>query len=115
MKSVIACLAAASIITGCTATGEVDEALQKNLPKVCDALNTGHIAFVAVATATGKVSAKTVAKEAAAYEGVKALCVDPGNVTLPTAIIQVTQAVIIVTAALKEARAVEVAEKAKDG
>lgn len=112
MKSIIAFLAATSIITGCTASGEVDEALQKTLPKVCDALNTGHVAFVAVAE-TGKVSAKTVAKEAAAYEGVKALCVDPGKVTLPTAIIQVTQAVIIVTAALKEARAVEVAEKAQ--
>ena len=112
MKNVIAFLAATSIITGCTTTSGVDEALQKSLPKVCDALNTSHIAFVAIA-ATGKISAKTVSKEAAAYEGVKTVCIDPGNITLPTAIIEVTQAVIIVTAALKEARTVEVAEKSK--
>lgn len=111
MKSVIALLAATALATGCTPS--VDDALQKNLPKVCSVLDTSHVAFVAIATSTGKISAKTVAKEAAAYEGVKTLCIDPGNVTLPTAIIQVTQAVMVVTAALKEARAVEVAEKVK--
>ncbi|MGO7533111.1 cell wall anchor protein [Rhizobium leguminosarum] len=111
MRSAIALLAAAAFVTSCTPS--VDDALQKNLPKVCSVLNTSHVAFVAIATSTGKISEKTMNKEAAAYEGVKTLCVDPGHVTLPTAIIQVTQAVIVVTAALKEARAVEVAEKVK--
>lgn len=105
----IACVAAALALSSCTTTGttsKIDVALQKNLPKVCDALDTAHIAFSAIA-ATGKVKAKTVAKEQAAYAGVAVLCDKPEQVTVATAIIRVTQAVIVITSALKEAKAAE--------
>lgn len=108
LKSLLIVAVAAFGLSACTTTGtsKVDVALQKNLPKVCDALDTAHIAFSAVA-ATGKVKASTVAKEQAAYQGVVILCDDPSKATLATAIIKVTQAVMTITSALKEAKAVD--------
>jgi hypothetical protein len=107
MKRIAILAVAALSLASCTTTGtsKVDVALQKNLPKVCDALDTAHIAFSAVA-ATGKVKASTVAKEQAAYQGVAILCDDPSRATLATSIIKVTQAVMTITSALKEAKAV---------
>lgn len=105
MKRLAILSLAALSLASCTTTGtsSIDTAVQRNLPKVCDALQTAHIAFLAVA-ATGKIKAKTVAKEAAAYAGVQTICIDPKNTTAINAAILVGQAYVVVSAALKEAR-----------
>ena len=95
-------------LAGCSVTEsqtKVDVAIQKNLPKVCDALSTAYVAFAAVA-ATGKIKESTVKKVEVSYEGVQILCKDPANATAVDAVIRVTQAVIVVTNGLKEARRV---------
>lgn len=105
MKRTVILAVAALSLASCTTTqtATIDTAVQQNLPKVCSALETAHVAFVAVA-AVGNIKAKTVAKEAAAYAGVQALCVDPARATAIDAAIRVAQAYVIVSAALKEAR-----------
>jgi hypothetical protein len=102
----VAILAAAAVaLSACTTTGtsDIDAAVQKNLPKVCSALETAHVAFSAVA-ATGKIKVSTVKKEAAAYAGVQTICSDPEHTSAINAAVLVGQAYVVVTAALKEAK-----------
>lgn len=101
----ILCVAALSLAS-CTTTG-VDSTIQRSLPQVCSALQTAYVGFSAVAEATGKVRKSTVDKVNAAYAGVRTLCVDPANATAINAAILVGQAYLVVTAALKEARAAQ--------
>lgn len=106
-KIAIACIAALAL-SSCTTTGasKVDLAIQKNLPKACDALNVSYIAFSAVAAA-GSLKPATIDKVNAAFAGVQIVCDDPAKATVATALIKVLQASIVVTAALKEAKAAE--------
>lgn len=97
---------AALSLASCTTTSTIDTAVQQSLPKVCSALETAHVAFVAV-SATGKIKDSTIRKEAAAYAGVQTFCIDPRNTTAINAAILVGQAYIVVSAALKEARNVQ--------
>jgi len=108
-RSAVALIAAASFLSACTTTSSIqtaDAAIQKNLPKVCSALETVYLAFAAIAV-TGKVKTSLVNKVDAAYEGVHIVCVVPAQATSFDVIIRVTQAVVVVTAALKEARNVQ--------
>lgn len=98
----LAALSLASCST--TDTVKIDAAIQKNLPTACAGLNAAHAAFSAFAV-TGKVKEKTVAREQAAYAGVRVICANPGNATAATALVSVVQAYVIVSAALKEAQA----------
>lgn len=96
---------AALSLASCSTTdaARIDTAVQQSLTKACPALETAHLAFVAIA-ASGSISQRTIAREAAAYAGVQAICVDPGRATAVDAAIRVAQAYVIVSAALKEAR-----------
>lgn len=84
-------------------TTQIDAAIQKNLPQVCSAAATAHSAFVVVA-ATGGIKAKTVAKEAAAYQALATVCTDPESVTAATALVRAAEAYAIITIALREAK-----------
>ena len=67
-------------------TGSIDTAIKTSLPKTCALLETAHTAFIA-ASASGNIKAKTIAKEAAAYNGVRVICADPGSVTGANALV----------------------------
>ncbi|MDW5318359.1 cell wall anchor protein [Rhizobium sp. PL01] len=71
-------------LSACTTTS-IDTAIQTNLPKAGQIVETAHVAFPAVA-ATGKVKARTVAKVEAAYGGVAIICVNPAGVTVADAL-----------------------------
>ncbi len=104
MRSLIIASAVGLALSACTTTSSIDAALQKNLPASCKVADTAHATFLAVSM-TGKVSPRTAAKELAAYEGVKIICADPEHVTTATALVTVARAYVVITSALKEAKA----------
>jgi len=105
MRNLLSIAAAGIMLSACTTTS-VDNAIQANLPKTCSLIETAHVAFVAVAI-TGKIPAKTVAKETAAYEGVSTICADPTHVTTAQAVVLAAQAYLIISVSLKDAKAAE--------
>lgn len=102
MRSLLIMAAACLALSACTTTS-IDTAIQTNLPKTCQLIETAHVAFTAVAL-TGKISVRTVAKERAAYQGVAIVCADQGKVTAADAIVRLAQAYVVISTALKEAR-----------
>ena len=88
-------------LTSCATTG--DPSFQRNLATACQALDTGHLAFSALAL-SGSVKQSTIDKEAAAYAGVRVICADPSNVTTANALVLVATAYATVAIALKEAK-----------
>ena len=105
MRTLLLTSAACLALSACTTTS-IETAIQKNLPRTCELIETAHVAFSAVAV-TGKISARTVAREAAAYDGVAILCTDPNQATAADAIVRVAQAYVAISTALKEARAAD--------
>ena len=105
MRSLLIMAAACLALSACTTTS-IHTAIQTNLPKACQIVETAHVAFSAVA-ATGKAKARTVAKVEAACGGVAIICTNPAGVTAADALIRVVSASVVISAALKEAQAVE--------
>lgn len=93
-------------LASCTTTGSIDSAIRNNLPRTCNLIQTGHAAFVA-ASASGKIKARTIAKEAAAYEGVMTVCANPEGVTAANALVVAATAYAQISLALKEAKNVQ--------
>ncbi|WP_037437175.1 hypothetical protein [Sinorhizobium fredii] len=107
MRSLIIASAAALSLASCsTTTGSIDTAIKASLPKTCALLETAHTAFVA-ASASGNIKARTIAKEKAAYDGVRVICADPGSVTAANALVVAATAYATVSLALREAKAGE--------
>ena len=102
MRFLHTALAACLLLPSCATTG--DAGFQKNIATACNALETGHLAFAALAL-SGSVKQSTIDKEAAAYAGVRVICADPSSVTAANALILVTTAYATVAIALKEAKA----------
>ncbi|WP_104664915.1 cell wall anchor protein [Ensifer adhaerens] len=103
MRSLLFVAAAALGLSGCQTTGSIDSAIKNSMPKTCALLETAHAAFVA-ASASGNIKASTIAKEAAAYNGVRVICADPGSVTAANALVVVATAYATISLALKEAQ-----------
>lgn len=82
-----------------TTVAKVDDAIAKNLPTACKALDVAHATFIAVAS-TGKIKPAVVTREAAAYAGVATICADPASVTTSTALVKVATAYATVVNAL---------------
>ncbi|WP_322882847.1 MULTISPECIES: cell wall anchor protein [Sinorhizobium] len=106
MRSLIIASVAALSLASCTMTGSIDSAIKNSLPKTCALLETAHAAFIA-ASASGNIKAKTLAKEKAAYDGVRVICADPGSVTAANALVVAATAYATVSLALREAKAAE--------
>jgi hypothetical protein len=105
MRALLFAAAAGLALSGCQ-TRSIDNAIQTNLPKTCDALNVAHTAFVA-ATASGKIPQKTSDKEAAAYAGIQTICADPQHTTAASALVLAAEAFAVVSTALQEAKAAQ--------
>ncbi|HEV7305243.1 cell wall anchor protein [Ensifer sp.] len=97
MRSLIIVSAAAIVLSACTT-------IQNSLPQVCSAATAAHSAFVVVA-ATGDLKPKLVAKEAAAWAAVEAVCKDPGGITAENALVKAAEAFAAIMRALREAKA----------
>lgn len=106
MRSLIIVSAAAFVLSACTTTGSIDTTIKNSLPKTCALLETAHAAFIA-ASVSGNIKASTIAKERAAYDGVRVICADPSNVTAANALVVAATAYATVSLALKEARAAQ--------
>ncbi|MEY9782260.1 cell wall anchor protein [Sinorhizobium fredii] len=106
MRSLIIASVAALSLASCTTTGSIDTAIKASLPKTCALLETAHAAFVA-ASASGNIKPRTIAKEKAAYDGVRVICADPGSVTAANALVVAATAYATVSLALREAKAAE--------
>ena len=96
-------VAALGMSLAACSTTEIDTAIQRSLPDICSAAATTHIAFVAVAEATGRVSERTIAREAAAYNSLKPLCVSPSTATSTDVLLAAVRLYTTMTTALREA------------
>ncbi|WFU03940.1 cell wall anchor protein [Rhizobium sp. CB3171] len=102
MRAPLLAAAVGFALSGCQ-TASLDIAIQKNLPKACQALETAHAAFMSI-VAIGTVKRSVINKEAAAYIGVRSLCVDPERETAADVLAQVVQAYATIDIALNVAR-----------
>ncbi len=102
MRMLLLAAAGSLALAGCTTTSSIDAAIQSNLPAICNAATTAHIAFSAVA-ATGNISDRTVRREQAAYDALQPLCADPANATTASVLVAAATAYATITAALREA------------
>lgn len=96
--SLIACFA----LVACTPR-DIDTAVKQNLPTICSATEQLHAAFLAVSL-SGAIKPKLIAKEAAAWDGVKVVCADPANATAIGTLARVSAAYAIITQAMREAK-----------
>lgn len=99
VAAAFACLALASC-----QTADIDEAIQKSAPQICAAATPLHNAFVVVA-ASGEISQRTIDREAAAWAVLQPICADPSSATSTTILIAAAQAYIVISQAVREARA----------
>lgn len=106
MRMLVAAASAAILLSGCQTLQTVDQAVQKNLPQICAAAATAHVAFSVVAE-TGKLSERTITRESAAFAAVEVICRDPSGFSSATALVTAAQAYAAVAAALREAERVE--------
>lgn len=102
MRILLFAVVAAFALSACTTT-DIDTAISKSLPRTCALIDQAHAAFIAVSV-SGKIPAKTVAKEAAAYDGIQAICADPASVTASTALVKAAQVYATITIALRDAK-----------
>lgn len=102
MRTLLIAAAAGLLLAGCTTTTKIDTAIQKNLPAVCQAASTAHVAFVAVA-ATAKVSDRTIRREQLAYDALVPLCANPSSATTADVLVAAVNAYATITVALREA------------
>lgn len=102
MRMLLLAAAASLSLAGCTTTASIDTAIQDNLPAICGAADTAHLAFTAVA-ATGSLSERTIRRERAAYDVLQPLCVDPANASTASVLVAAAAAYATITAALREA------------
>lgn len=100
--AVLAAAIGALALAGCQST-KVDEAIAKNLPKICSGAASIHSAFTIVA-ATGEVPAKAVTKERAAWAALNSVCKNPASVNSATALVTAAEAYAAMVAALKAAQ-----------
>lgn len=99
----IAVAGLALALGGCQSNPKLDASIQQNLPKICASAASIHTAFVTVA-ATGKIPAKAISKEAAAFAAVKRLCADPTNVNSSNLLVVAAEAYAAAMNALKAAQ-----------
>ena len=77
-------------LAGCQ-TADVNNAIDKTLPLICNNADSVHAAFILVAS-TGKISAKQQQKEAQGYIAVRAFCDTPAGTDITGLIARATSA-----------------------
>jgi len=101
MKFIIGMLMLALALGGCTTVnvGDIDAAIQKSAPQVCDAASVAHTAYVA----TGLGSEKDKATVENAWNVIAPLCASPSTITA-TQLVVATAQVAVIVAALRRAK-----------
>jgi hypothetical protein len=101
--AVVACLA----LAGCqTAANNVDQAVQKSLPAICQGAATAKPVLMLLIDG-GKIKAKDANAIKAAYASLEPLCADPSTVTAADVLVQATVAYLTISTALKNAQSVQ--------
>lgn len=98
-----AIIAATALLAGCQTT-DIDAAIQKSAPQLCAAATPLHESFLTVAAA-GAVSQKTIDREAQAWAILTPICQDPAHATSTTILIAGANAYIVISQAVREAKA----------
>lgn len=111
LKHIVAVIAAASMLAGCQTAGDIDASIQKSAVQLCAAATPLHEAFLTVA-GTGALSQKTIDREARAWDILTPICADPAHATSATILVAGANAYIIISQALKEAKAKKVSTNA---
>lgn len=97
-----ACLSLA--LAGCQTTAtNVDNAVQKALPGICQGAATAKPVLMLLIDG-GKFKAKDAAAIQAAYASLEPLCVDPSKETAAAVLVQATVAYLTISTALKSAQ-----------
>src|ERR1051325_1504734 len=100
-------LAACLAVAGCqTAANNVDQAVQKSLPAICQGAATAKPVLMLLIDG-GKIKPKDANAINAAYASLEPLCADPSKVTAADVLVQATVAYLTISTALKHAQAVQ--------
>ena len=102
MRTLLFAVVAAFALSACNTT-KIDSTIEANLPRTCSLIDQAHITFVTVSI-SGRISAKTVAKEAAVYDAAQKVCADPSSVTASTALVRAAEVDATITIALRDAK-----------
>lgn len=100
MRLPIALAAAALLLAGCQT---FDARVQERLPAICGQAAHAHAAFM-VASATGYVPPRLVAREAEAWAVMRDLCAEPETATTAEVVAAAVRASATIYEALNEAR-----------
>jgi hypothetical protein len=111
-KRITVALCAVAMLSACQSVGNIDASIQKSAPALCAAATPLHETFITVA-ATGIISQKTADREAAAWSVVEPICLDPSHATSTTILIAMANAYIVISQAVREAKAAKAAQAAK--
>ena len=103
MQKLIVALACSSALAGCQTT-DIDTAVQKSAVQLCAAATPLHESFLTVAS-TGAISQKTIDREAQAWDIIAPICADPAHATSTTILIAGANAYIVISQAVREAKA----------
>lgn len=87
-------------LVGCA---NLDFEIQKSLPAICTNATQAHNTFIGITNVT-EIDAKIVRAEAAGWNTLSPLCLNPSEQTSGSVIIAATAAYAQISAALKEAR-----------
>lgn len=104
LKHIVAVILAASMLAGCQTAGDIDASIQKSATQLCAAATPLHESFLTVAS-TGAVSQKTIDREAKGWAIIEPICADPTHATSTTILIAGANAYIVISQAVREAKA----------
>lgn len=105
MKILFVAIAACLALAGCqTTAANVDQAVQKTLPAICQGAATAEPVLTLLIDG-GKIKANKAAAIQAAFASIKPMCVDPSKETGADVLVQATVAYLTISTALKSAQA----------
>lgn len=111
LKHIVVASCAVAPLSGCQTATDIDAAIHKSAPQLCAAATPLHESFLTVA-ATGAVSQKTIDREAQAWVIIDPICKDPAHANSTTILIAGANAYIVISQAVREAKAKKEAQNA---
>lgn len=104
--ALIACLSLASASLASCTTTSIDEGIRKSLPQICAGAETSYL-IVKPYMDAGKLKPSTVAGVEAAHENLVVYCATKDTATLASTLVMASQAALIISTAVREAKRIE--------
>lgn len=101
MRNMFVIAGVVAMLAGCTTVQNIDAAVQKSLPEICNGAAYLHTAFLAVSI-TEAIPASVVTREAQAWAVLEPLCVDPSKTTSTTILVAAANAYVVIARSVRD-------------